>query len=154
MVVPLLVARPRVARAERDSRYLTPLRACARARVRVRPGYAVPIRGARRDAILYAPPIRINLVSRRRKYTGQDIGARYYDANERPSEFSIDPRQSREIHERLPRKNALALHLSLLLAFIRSILLRYTIHSILWPHFILTVKLLNFLYNPLPYSNI
>lgn len=32
---------------------------------------------------IYAPPIRINCARRRRKYVPKDIGARYYDANER-----------------------------------------------------------------------
>jgi len=32
---------------------------------------------------IYAPPIRINCAERRRKYVPKDIGARYYDANER-----------------------------------------------------------------------
>lgn len=36
-----------------------------------------------RRQIYTMPPIRINCAERRRKYAAKDIGARYYDANER-----------------------------------------------------------------------
>lgn len=48
---------------------------------------------------IYAPPIRINYATRNRKYRLKDIGARYYDANERlqplESAWRTDSRASR-----------------------------------------------------------
>lgn len=44
---------------------------------------------SRRRRDIYAPPIRINCARRRRKYVPKDIGARYYDANERSNRAGI-----------------------------------------------------------------
>lgn len=106
-----------VARAERDSCYLTPLRnararACASHPILL---YRAPtreqVRKRSRDrrretirAILYAPPIRINLASRHRKYHRKDIGARYYDANEEPREFPYRPPRCRRDSRETPSR--------------------------------------------------
>lgn len=56
---------------------------------------------ARRAASdIYAPPIRINYATRNRKYGLKDIGARYYDANERSARWNpLGLRCPPEIHE-------------------------------------------------------
>lgn len=52
------------------------------------------------SADIYAAPIRINCATRHRKYRVKDIGARYYDANERfrPLESAWNP-PPLEIHD-------------------------------------------------------